>query len=296
MALESAVDIVVRARSAGSAVGYFESWNLESLQGVLDAVQQTRSPTILGFNGEFLSRPGRVATERLEIYAAMGRSACASATTPCGLIFNECQDDRWIAEAIDAGFNLVMPVNPKLAFDQYVSWVRSVVKRAHEKGVGVEAEIGELPGGTSGVPDDAGAATDPELAERFVEATGVDLLAVSVGNVHVLIEGEQGLDLDRLEAIRKRVAVPLVLHGGSGIAPNDLQAAIQLGVAKVNYGTYVKQRYLAAVRAALAASESNPHELLGMGGRRDVMVAGRQAVRDAVLERIGLLGCAGKAP
>ena len=293
--MQSAVEIVRRAREQGYAIGYFESWNLESLQGVLDAVEQTGSPTILGFNGEFLRRPERLATERLEIYAAMGRAACDSAKVPCGLIFNECEDDRFIARAIDEGFNLVMPVNPKLAFDQYVSWVRSVVQRAHARGAGVEAEVGELPSGTTGASDGAGAATDPELAARFVEATGVDLLAVSVGNVHVLIDGQQGLDLDRLEAIGRRVAAPLVLHGGSGIATGDLQVAIRMGVAKVNYGTYVKQRYLAAVRAALETGESNPHELLGMGGRRDVMVAGRLAVRDAVLERIGFLGCCRKA-
>ena len=293
--MQSAVEIVRRARERGYAIGYFESWNLESLQGVVDAVEQTGSPTILGFNGEFLSRPERIATERLDIYAAMGQAGCGSAKVPCGLIFNECADDQWIARAIDLGFNLVMPANPNVGFEEYVAWVRSVVRRAHEKGVGVEAEVGELPCGTSGVSEGAGAASDPELAGRFVEATGVDLLAVSVGNVHVLIDGQRGLDLDRLEAIRKRVSIPLVLHGGSGIAVADLRAAIRLGVAKVNYGTYVKQRYLAAVRAALAASEPNPHELLGMGGRRDVMVAGRLAVRDAVLERIGLLGCSGKA-
>jgi ketose-bisphosphate aldolase len=294
MAFQSAVEIVVRARSEGYAIGYFESWNLESLQGVVDAAEQTASPTILGFNGEFLSGRERAASERLEMYGALGRAACASATVPCGLIFNECADGQWIERAGSAGFNLVMPANPKLPFPEYVAWVRSVVRRAHAVGVGVEAEVGELPCGTSGVSDDAGTKTDPESAERFVETTGVDLLAVSVGNVHVLIDGEHGLDLDRLDAIRERVAVPLVLHGGSGIAPGDLLEAIRLGVAKVNYGTYLKQRYLDAVRAALGAAESNPHELLGMGGRRDVMVAGRLAVRDAVLERIGLLGCCGK--
>ncbi|HSZ59912.1 MAG TPA: class II fructose-bisphosphate aldolase [Tepidisphaeraceae bacterium] len=295
MAFQSLVEIVVRARREGYAIGYFESWNLEALQGVVDAAEQMRSPTILGFNGEFLSGRERAASERLELYAALGRAACASATVPCGLIFNECADDQWIERAGSAGFNLVMPANPKLPFAEYVAWVRLVVRRAHAIGVGVEAEVGELPSGTSGLSDHAGTKTDPERAEGFVEATGVDLLAVSVGNVHVLIEGEQGLDLDRLEAIGRRVAVPLVLHGGSGIVASDLQAAIRMGVAKVNYGTYLKQRYLAAVRGALGAGETNPHELLGMGGRRDVMVAGRVAVRDAVLERIGLLGCCGKA-
>jgi ketose-bisphosphate aldolase len=292
---ESAAEIVRSARRGGYAIGYFESWNLESLQGVLDAAEQTRSPAIVGFNGDFLCRTNRAAPERLELYAALGRAACTSATIPCGLIFNECPDEQWIARASTAGFNLVMPANPDLPFAQYVTWVASVVRRAHEQGVSVEGEVGQLPSGTSGASDDGGRRTDPEAAERFVRATGVDLLAVSVGNVHVLIEGEQDLDLDRLDAIRRRVPVPLVLHGGSGIAPDALKLAIRLGVAKVNYGTYLKQHYLGAVRNALGQNESNPHKMLGMGDRQDVMVAGRLAVRDAVLDRIGHLGCCGKA-
>jgi fructose/tagatose bisphosphate aldolase len=89
--------------------------------------------------------------------------------------------------------------------------------------------------------------------------------------------------------------VPLVLHGGSGIASASLVQAIALGVAKVNYGTYLKQRCLAAMRQALAAGDGNPHHLLGDGGGKDLVVVGRHAVRDAVLERIELLGCCGKA-
>ena len=89
--------------------------------------------------------------------------------------------------------------------------------------------------------------------------------------------------------------IPLDLHGGTGIEGDDLKRAISLGVAKVCYGTYVKQRYLAAVRARLASDQVNPHLLLGFGGSEDVMVAGRLAVRDAVLERIELLGCCRRA-
>ena len=85
------------------------------------------------------------------------------------------------------------------------------------------------------------------------------------------------------------------MHGGSGITRQSLVEAIRLGVAKVNYGTYLKQRYLQAVRAAPGDDRANPHELLGMGGPHDVLVAGRLAVRDAVLERIEALGCCGRA-
>jgi ketose-bisphosphate aldolase len=286
-------ELVQNAREHRYAIGYFESWNLESLEGVLDAAETTRSPIIIGFNGDFLSHPDRKQSERLECYAGLGKAAAASASVPCGLIFNECPDDAWVRNAVLAGFNLVMPADPLATDEDYSRRVAGLTEFAHRHGVAVEAEIGRLPSGLAETPHSR--LTDPELAARFVRETGVDLLAVSVGNVHVLIKGEQDLDLDRLSQICSRVAKPLVLHGGSGISSTSLREAIALGVTKVNYGTYLKQRYLSAVRTSVAADLDNPHQLLGMGGDHDVMVAGRLAVRDAVLERIGLLGCCGKA-
>jgi fructose/tagatose bisphosphate aldolase len=109
-----------------------------------------------------------------------------------------------------------------------------------------------------------------------------------------MVNGEQGLDLQRLAEIHRVVPTPLVLHGGSGIEGEALRQAIELGVVKVNYGTYLKQRYLRALREGLCVDESNPHELLGIGGERDIMVIGRNAVRDAVIERMCVLGCCGR--
>jgi ketose-bisphosphate aldolase len=288
--------MLASARAKGYALGYFESWNLESLQGVIDAAELTRSPVIVGFNGDFLTRPGRVAPQRIKWYAALGRAAAETARVPCGLIFNECPRDRLVKQAVTAGFNLVMLADPTAPYEDYVQRVASLVKFAHQRGAAVEAEIDELPSGASGeVVAGHSALTDPRLAARFVAATGIDLLSISIGNVHVLMNAEQPLDLERLAQIRRRVDLPLGLHGGTGIPADSLQEAIRMGVAKVAYGTYLKQRYLAAVRQALDSSGINPHELLGMGGPPDVLVAGRLAVREAVLERIDLLGCCGKA-
>jgi ketose-bisphosphate aldolase len=293
--LESIDRLMRRCREGGYAVGYFESWNLESLQGVLDAAEQTRSPIIIGFNGGFLRHDARLAAEQLPLYGALGKAAAESSPVPCGLILNECSDEGWILSAAEIGFNLVMPSGPDSPDDDYLPRAKRLVRHCHDRGVAVEAEIGELPCGASGRVEGAGELTDPALAEQFVTETGVDLLAVSVGNVHVRLSGEQDLDLDLLAAVHQRVQVPLVLHGGTGIASRSLKEAIRLGVAKVNYGTYVKQRYLKAVRASLSGDGVNPHELLGLGGPQDVMVAGRLATRDAVLERIDVLGCRGRA-
>ncbi len=295
MPLSPVEELLRSARVGGYALGYFESWNLESLQGIVDAAEQTCSPLIIGFNGEFLARPGRLAQERLGWYGALGREAAESASVPCSLMFNECPSDDHVKQAVAAGFNLVMLADPEAAYDDYVRRVASLSRLAHAMGAAVEAEIDELPSGSSGRVDEHGSLTDPDLAARFVRATSIDLLSVSIGNVHVMVAGRRELNLDRLVEIRKQVDIPLGLHGGTGIAPDSLREAIRLGVTKVAYGTGLKQCYLAALRRALGNIEINPHRLLGWGGTEDVMVAGRQAVRDAVLERIELLGCSGRA-
>jgi ketose-bisphosphate aldolase len=295
MPLAQIQSLLNRCQEGRYAIGYFESWNLESLQGVIDAAEQTRSPIVIGFNGEFLCHAGRRAVERLAIYAAMGRAVAESSSVPCGLIFNECPNDQWVMDAADVGFNLVMLADPNATYDDYTRRVKRIVQHAHQRQAAVEAELGELPCGVSEHAESRDSLTDPDQAAAFARETGVDLLAVSAGNVHILLEGQRELDLAHLAAIRKKVDVPLVLHGGSGITASSLVEAIALGVVKVNYGTYLKQRCLAAVRRALVGTDVNPHHLLGFGGDADLMVAARQAVCDAVLERIELLGCCGRA-
>jgi ketose-bisphosphate aldolase len=295
MPLKPVFDLIQDAREKKYALGYFESWNFESLQGVLDAAEQTCSPVIIGFNGDFMSHGSRLLPERVRWYAELGKAAASGASVPCGLIFNECPRDEWVREAVLAGFNLVMPADPEASYEDYVRRVTVLTEYAHQRGAAVEAEIGRLPSGASGAVKDDGRMTDPAVAERFVRTSQVDLLAVSVGNIHVMLQGERELDLERLERIHERVAIPLVLHGGTGIPGVSLREAIRRGVAKVNYGTYLKQRYLKAVSSTLEKGHANPHEILGLGGNRDIMLAGRIAVRDAVLERIEVLGCCGRA-
>jgi len=296
MPLVPAAELLHSARVGGYALGYFESWNLESLHGVVDAAEETRSPVFIGFNGEFLTRAGRVTEEPLAWYGALGRAAAEIASVPCGLLFNECSSDVRIREAIEAGFNLAMLADPEAPYEKYERRVAALANLAHGQGAAIEAELGELPSGSGGeVIAGRDALTDPDLAAHFVAATGVDVLDVSVGNVHVMVHGQQSLDLEHLAKLRARVDTPLGLHGGTGIAPDSLRQAIQIGVVKVAFGTYLKQRYLAALRQLLRQEEINPHRLLGMGEQEDVMVATRQAVRDAVLERIEMLGCCGRA-
>ena len=285
--LESIDRLMHTALAGRYALGYFESWNLESLQGVIDAVEQTRSPTVIGFSGEFLSQRAGATPEDLTQYAALGLAAAGRARVPCGLILNECSRDVWVERAISVGFNLVMPSDPNATRADYERRVARLTELAHKRKVAVEADLeGD---------DGQSPAAYAEAAATFVAATGVDLLAVSVGNEEIRLRGRSPLDLARLAAVHQRVSLPLVLHGGTGIEDASLKEAIALGVRKVNFGTYIKQRCLESLRYALSTDEENPHALLGDGSATDLMVIGRTVVRDAVLERIDLLGCAGKA-
>ena len=284
------------ARQRGFAIGFFESWDIASTQGVIDAAEKADAPVIIGFNGEFMSGDNRVAGERIELYGALGRAAAETARVPVGFIFNECPKDDWVRAAVDSGFNIVMPADALAEPADYRRRVKRLGEYAHSKMVAIEAGLEELPSGASGTVEGVSCQTDVQEAVKFVEETGVDLLGVSVGNVHIQLQGEQSLDLERLGALTKAVKAGLVLHGGTGIPSADIRKAAALGVVKVNYGTYIKQAWLKVMREALSQPEQNPHKLLGIGGAEDALMLGRHAVKEAVLSRLEPLGCVGMAP
>lgn len=283
-----------RARQRGYMIPYTESWNLESLQAVIEAAEECQSPIISGFNGGFLRHSLRKKPENLAYYACF-REALEKARVSAAFLLNESDSLEQMEEAIDLGFNAVMPENEGLSLTEYEELVRAVVRAAKPRGVWVEAQIGSLPMGSASGSNGHGEPTDPEQAEKFVAATGIDALAVAVGNVHILTNGKVGLDLDLLRRIHDRVAIPLVIHGGTGIASESYSGLAEAGVAKVNFGTGLKQAYLEAVQRGVAAYRRalSPHEFLGMGGPDDVMIAGREAVKREVIRLIELCGSKG---
>jgi ketose-bisphosphate aldolase len=293
MPLTSMKPLLGDAAGGGYAVSYCESWNLESFQAVLDAAAELDSPTIAGFSGRFLRDSGRSKAEELRYYAGMGR-AIEACPVPVAFLLNESDSYDQMIEAMELGFNAVMVENEGLSLDEYTALVCRVADAARRRGVSVEAQLGHLPSGHDQAP---GEITDPEAARAFVEKTGVDALAVAVGNVHILTDGTAAPDLSALERIHAATDTPLVLHGGTGFPRSTAGDAIRLGVAKFNFGTVLKQAFLDAVRDGLSqyARPMNPHPFLGMGGPRDIMTAGRQAVTDEVKKILVGFGSAGKA-
>ncbi len=293
-------ELMTEAARGHYAVGYFESWNLESLMAVADAAEAVHSPVLLGFSGIYLPHPERVVREPLSAYAAMGLESCRSLSVPSALVFNESPHLEPVLEAIDLGFGLVMFSDENLDLTSQTSRVAQVVKAAHRQRVAVEGEVAALPGiggGLAEAVEEEMHLTDLDSARDFLDQTGVDALAVNVGQVHLHGRREVGLDLAHLEALNRALPVPLVLHGATSVRRQDLVEAIQLGVCKINVGSLLKQVYLQALRRACAAVEepsSNPYEVVGSGLAADVLIPGRLAVQHAVEELMVLFGSAGK--
>jgi len=295
MPLVPFTDLLLAAQRGGYAVCYSESWDLESFKAVVEAAEECSAPLIAGFNGSFLRHPGRSQPERLTFYAAL-RFALERCRAPAAFLLNESDDLEQMREAIDLGFTAVMPENEGLPLARYRELVGAVVQYAHPRGVAVEAQLGTLPLGGH-LDEHPGELTDPDLARAFVEETGVDALAVSIGNVHILTRGTAALDFASLGSIHEKVDVPLVIHGGSGLPPESISMLIGLGVAKLNYGTVLKQAYLAALADALPrySFPMSPHEFLGMGGSSDILIAAREAVKTKAKDLLALSDSAGRA-
>ncbi|HZT32296.1 MAG TPA: class II fructose-bisphosphate aldolase [Bryobacteraceae bacterium] len=294
MALVSLTRMLNDAAKGGYAVCYCESWNLESFQAVIEAAEACRSPIIAGFNGGFLRHRSRKQPENLAYYAGL-RLALKRTPVPAVFLLNESDSLDQIREGIELGFNAVMPESEGLGLEAYQDLVEQVVEAAHRRQVAVEAQIGTLPTGGAEAHGHA-EITDPARARDFARATGIDALGVSVGNIHILTRGKASIDLDVLRRIRESVEIPLVIHGGTSLPPECVQSLIALGVAKINFGTVLKQVYLEAVRCQLAKyhAPDNPHPYLGIGGDQDVMMAGREALRQKVQELLRLSGSAGR--
>jgi len=300
MPLTPMTTLLARAQADGYAVGYFEAWDSYSLEAVCEAAEEERAPVILGFgcmmvDAAWLDRGG------IEMLGGIGRAIAQRARVPVALLLNEAQTYEQAVRGIEAGFNAVMLDTSAWPRPEAAEAVALLAQVAHARGVAVEAELGRLPDAVAdGIDASAAALTDPEQAAAFVEQTGADCLAVSIGNVHLLTGDFAPVDLTLLEAIHRRVPVPLVLHGGSSFPPHAVPRAIENGVAKFNVGTILKKTFIDGVmeywsngvRGPILHHSNTPllHALLGSHKESDLLVAGKRAMKAKVRELIRLYG------
>jgi fructose-bisphosphate aldolase class II len=283
MGLISVNEVLRHADGNAYAVGAFNVVNLEFLNGILEAAERKRSPIILQ-----IAEVHFPYVDIEEITPAI--QAMADRTSvPVVLGLDHGQSIETIVRAIRCGFSAVMFDGSKLPFEENIEQTALAVKIAHAVGVSVEAELGQV-GGAEGAEGLAVAHeeffTDPHQAAEFVQRTGVDALAVAIGNAHGLYKGIPKLDFQRLETIKKNVDVPLVLHGGSGIPDDDFRRATQLGISKINFFTEMSREATLKVRHML---EENPN-LIGL---QDLMMGAKEAISRTVEDRIEVFGSAG---
>lgn len=299
MALVSMKRLMDHALTNKYAVGYFEAWNMDSILAVVDAAEKTSSPVIIGFGGQFIGSRKRTISENIYHYGALGRSIAENTKVPVALLLNEAHEIPMLINGLKAGFNAIMYEDHDIPMPEFIEINKYLVRTAHYCGADVEAEVGELPDANLAANTvSRGQKTDPDEAAYFVKETGIDALAVSVGNVHLLENKKSDLDFDLIIRLRKKVKVPLVLHGGTGISPENLKEAIKLGMCKVNVGTVMKRGYLRSVQSYLDNHDVNnmdPHDVIGRGGELDMLSLAREAVTEEVVRFIKIFGCENKA-
>jgi fructose-bisphosphate aldolase class II len=274
-------EILRGAQEKNYAVGMFNILNLEMARGVIEAAEEERSPVILG-----------VAEVHLPCFplgyaGLIARKIAQDASVPVCLHFDHGTDPGTILLAAESGFSSVMYDGSALPYEENVRSTRRIAEQMRALGVSVEAELGHVGQGEGGAHDNCPAVyTDPAQVAGFVGRTGIDALAVAIGTVHGKYAQPPALNLGLLAEIHGISAVPLVLHGGSGLSDADFAGTIRNGIRKVNICTEL------CAAAHLAYAESHAR---GQGFEPAVTQA-KDAVKEAARGKMRLFGSAGGWP
>ena len=281
MELVPVTQMLKAAEKDGYGVGSFSARNTYLIEAILKAAQKTKAPVIVQISANefnwFDVTAGEFAGRFYEIHDKYQGQAA--------LHLDHTKDMEIIKAAIDAGFRSVMIDASQKSFEDNIAVTREVVEYAHAKKVEVEAELGKI-GATDKIEtdNDESLYTDPAEAEEFVARTGGDTLAVSIGTAHgVYPVKNPRIDLERLARIRERVSIPLVLHGGSGLPPETVQAAITIpggGVSKINIATDLEQAFL----GSLGCERKSNQEIWQMD--KDALAKAGEAVQQVVEDKI----------
>jgi len=281
MGLVNTVDILEHAEKYSYAVGAFNVINLDFLNGILEAAEAMKSPVII--NIAQVHFPYVNIEQITPAVKYMAENACI----PVVLNLDHGVTLEVVVRALRCGFSAIMYDASKKPIDKNIDETRLVVKMAHSVGVSVEAELGQVVGAEGGKKTAKAKReffTDPDDAERFVNETGIDALAVSVGNVHGFYEGEPELDFELIKELKNRTGIPLVLHGGSGISDDDFRRAVKLGIRKINYFTEMSKLATDRIRELLKSSDDYFIQ--------DLLKEAKEKIKEVVKERILVFGSA----
>ncbi len=273
-------EILKEAQNEGYALGAFNTSNLEITLGIINGATAKKSPVIVQVSEATIDYAGLKPITHIVQTIAKSRAI----NIPVALHLDHGKNFRSIAECIKAGFSSIMIDASDLPFDENVALTKQAVDYAHKHGVLAQGELGAVVRDISQIRE--AFLTDPDQAAEFVKATGVDTLAVSIGNVHGIIKMRQGvpkLDFERLKAIYEKVEIPLVLHGASGLVKEEIRKAIELGIRIINIHTEVDLTFTQALRWTLIKS---PEEV----DPRKIFSQAIKAVQKIVEEKLEMFG------
>ncbi|MGB4609794.1 MAG: class II fructose-bisphosphate aldolase [Saccharofermentanales bacterium] len=292
-------ELIRDAQSRSYAIGYFEAWNIGSLISIVKAAENKNSPVIIGFCGEYLENTNRKYEIDFNLYSEIANEVAVKSSVPVITILNEANTVECTLKAIEAGFDSVMYADEKIELEEMILRQQKIVEQAHQKGVLVEGAIGSpgLVDASSGISYE-GNKTRPEDAVYFAEKTNVDLLAISFGNIHFLEKSKAELDFNLLKKINEQVSVPLVLHGGTGVADADFKKTIENGIVKINIGAGLKRAVIKSIQNYFAeydVTEMNPNDVLGKGNSQDLDIYSHEGLIAKVMNYMDLFNSTGKA-
>ena len=259
-------ELLQAAAAAGRGVGAFNVFSLEHAEALVAGAAEAGTPVVLQLSQNAIRYHGSLAPITLATLALV-RASDVSAVVH----LDHATEVELVHEAVALGVGSVMFDGSKLGYDDNVETTASVVAHCHARGVAVEAELGVV-GGKDGVHA-PGVRTRPDEAVAFVEATGVDALAVAVGSSHAMTERSAALDLDLIMELRAAVPVPLVLHGSSGVPDEEIIRAVRAGMTKINIATHLNKVFTAAVRKTLLEQPDMVDSRKYLGPARDAMAA-----------------------
>lgn len=263
------------------AIPHFNHSDFWDMSAIAEAAEEARTPVFIACLPKVIDAIG------IEKLGAVGRVTMEQSKVPLIYHLDHCHSVEMCLAAVDNGFRSVMIDAADLPLEENIAAVKRVVDYAHQRGVHVEAEIGKIKSaGDEGYTPEA-ALAGLEEAQTLVAATGVDALAVSIGSEHGFYQHPPKLDYELLGQLHECIAVPLVLHGGSGIPEEDVKRAIKGGIRKVNVGTYIRYTYIKSVGEAI-------QEMGAMVHTADIMEYAKKNVRASVAEWIQICRGDGK--
>ena len=275
-------EMLAKAQKEQYGIGFFNAVNVEMARAIIETAEELRAPVIVGTAEVLLSAMSLERVAEYLIPMAQKAGVPVAVHYDHGLTFEKCMD------ALKLGFSSVMYDCSTASYEENLDRVAEMVRVCHGMGVTVEGELGHVGDneGAGKLENPSDYYTDPAVAADFVRKTGVDALAVAVGNAHGDYKFPPKLDFSRITAIREATGIPLVLHGGSGLSDDDFREAVRRGVCKINIFTDLDKAGKAGIEKGLkngAASMMGliPYEI--------------EAMKEVVRNKIGLFGSDGRA-